>query len=50
MTLIENKTVLKTIPRHVAIIPDGNRRFAKKLMKNKLMGHEWGVKKFKKVL
>ena len=34
------------VPRHVGIILDGNRRFAKKLMLKPWMGHEWGAKKF----
>jgi len=38
------------IPTHVGIIPDGNRRFAKKLMQRPWKGHEWGVKKFEEVL
>jgi tritrans,polycis-undecaprenyl-diphosphate synthase [geranylgeranyl-diphosphate specific] len=38
------------IPRHIAIIPDGNRRFAKKNGKLGYEGHDSGVEKFKKVL
>jgi len=37
-------------PRHVAIILDGNRRFAKRLMIKPWMGHEWGKKKVAKLL
>lgn len=37
-------------PFHIAIIPDGNRRFAKRLMKKPWKGHEWGTEKLKKVL
>lgn len=33
----------------IAVIPDGNRRAAKRLMKMPWMGHEWGVKKFKEL-
>ena len=33
------------VPKHIAIILDGNRRFAKKLMMKPWMGHEWGAKK-----
>ncbi|MBS3149541.1 di-trans,poly-cis-decaprenylcistransferase [Candidatus Woesearchaeota archaeon] len=33
------------VPRHIGIIIDGNRRFAKKLMLKPWMGHEWGAKK-----
>ncbi len=36
-------------PFHIAIIPDGNRRFAKRLMKSPWKGHEWGMEKLKKV-
>ncbi len=42
------KTISK-VPRHVAIILDGNRRFAKRLMMKPFMGHEWGAKKVEKV-
>ncbi len=37
-------------PYHVAIIPDGNRRFAKRLMLQPWKGHEWGTEKLKNVL
>ncbi|MBI2145165.1 di-trans,poly-cis-decaprenylcistransferase [Candidatus Woesearchaeota archaeon] len=37
-------------PEHVAIILDGNRRFAKKLMMKPWMGHEWGKKKVEALL
>ncbi|MFH0874957.1 MAG: polyprenyl diphosphate synthase [archaeon] len=33
------------VPKHVGIILDGNRRFAKKLMLKPHKGHEWGTKK-----
>ena len=33
------------IPRHIGIILDGNRRFAKRLMLKPWKGHEWGAKK-----
>ena len=39
-----------TVPRHVGIIIDGNRRFAKRLMLKPWKGHEWGAKKFEKLL
>jgi len=35
------------IPKHVAIILDGNRRFSKRLMMKPWKGHEWGAKKIK---
>ena len=38
------------IPKNIAIILDGNRRFAKKLMMKPWMGHEWGKEKVEKVL
>ncbi|MBI2133869.1 di-trans,poly-cis-decaprenylcistransferase [Candidatus Woesearchaeota archaeon] len=37
-------------PGHVAIILDGNRRYAKKLGMNRLKGHEYGAKKLIEVL
>ncbi len=45
----QNASVNKS-PEHVAIILDGNRRFAKKLMLKPWMGHEWGKKKVEKLL
>lgn len=36
--------------KHLGIIMDGNRRFAKRLMKNPWQGHAWGAKKVEKVL
>ena len=33
------------VPNSLAIIPDGNRRLAKKFMENPWKGHEWGIKK-----
>jgi tritrans,polycis-undecaprenyl-diphosphate synthase [geranylgeranyl-diphosphate specific] len=39
--------MLRNVPSHVGIIPDGNRRFARRLMKNPSKGHEWGVDKIK---
>lgn len=38
------------LPRHVAIIPDGNRRWARELGMNPVQGHEYGYKKIKEVL
>jgi len=44
-------TVLKgEIPNHIAIIMDGNRRFARKKGMVELMGHEFGSKKAEEVL
>jgi tritrans,polycis-undecaprenyl-diphosphate synthase [geranylgeranyl-diphosphate specific] len=36
-------------PKHIAVIPDGNRRCAKRLLKRPWKGHEWGVSKVKKL-
>lgn len=36
-------------PLHIGIIPDGNRRFARRLMENPSKGHELGVSKMKSV-
>lgn len=45
------RTVLKgEIPNHIAIIMDGNRRFARKKGMIELMGHEFGSKKAEEVL
>ena len=38
------------VPRHVGIIIDGNRRFARRLMLKPWKGHEWGAKKVEKLL
>lgn len=38
-----------TIPHHIAIIPDGNRRWAKKQGLSTLQGHKRGVEVFEKV-
>jgi tritrans,polycis-undecaprenyl-diphosphate synthase [geranylgeranyl-diphosphate specific] len=41
---------MSTEPKHIGIILDGNRRFAKRLMLQPWKGHEWGVGKVKKLL
>jgi undecaprenyl diphosphate synthase len=41
--------VEKNIPRSIAIIPDGNRRCAKRLMLQPWKGHEWGMRKVEEV-
>lgn len=38
------------VPKHIGIILDGNRRFAKRLMMKPWKGHEWGAKKIEKLL
>ncbi len=40
---------LNSVPRHLAIILDGNRRFAKRLMMKPWKGHEWGAEKIEKI-
>ena len=40
---------MNEVPKHIGIILDGNRRFAKKLMLKPWKGHEWGMEKVKKV-
>jgi tritrans,polycis-undecaprenyl-diphosphate synthase [geranylgeranyl-diphosphate specific] len=37
-------------PKHIAIILDGNRRFAKRLLAKPWKGHEFGAKKVKQLL
>jgi tritrans,polycis-undecaprenyl-diphosphate synthase [geranylgeranyl-diphosphate specific] len=37
-------------PKHIAVILDGNRRFAKRLMMKPWMGHEWGRKKVESLI
>jgi undecaprenyl diphosphate synthase len=41
---------IKNIPQHVAIIPDGNRRWARKKGLKPWIGHQEGVNYFEKVL
>ena len=41
---------MNEVPKHIGIILDGNRRFAKKLMLKPWKGHEWGRDKVKNVL
>ena len=38
------------VPKHIAIVMDGNRRFSKRLMMKPWKGHEWGAKKVEQVL
>ncbi len=40
---------ISNVPKHVGIILDGNRRFAKRLMMKPWKGHEWGAKKVEKL-
>lgn len=38
------------IPAHIGVILDGNRRFAKRLMKTPWLGHKYGLEKTRRVL
>ncbi|MEE9323301.1 MAG: polyprenyl diphosphate synthase [Candidatus Aenigmarchaeota archaeon] len=42
--------LILVVPEHVGIIPDGNRRLAKRLIKKPWKGHEWGLEKIKNIL
>jgi len=44
------KPIPSKVPKHIGLILDGNRRFAKKLMLKPWKGHEWGKKKLEQVL
>lgn len=46
----ENIEQIAILPRHVAITPDGNRRWAKNAGKTSIEGHQEGTKVFKKIL
>jgi tritrans,polycis-undecaprenyl-diphosphate synthase [geranylgeranyl-diphosphate specific] len=35
----------QTVPKHIGIIMDGNRRFSRRLMAEPWKGHEWGAEK-----
>ncbi len=41
---------VNNVPRHIAIVLDGNRRFAKRLAKQPWKGHEYGAAKLKDLL
>lgn len=41
---------MESVPKHIAIIMDGNRRFARQLMMKPWKGHEWGREKVEKLL
>ncbi len=40
---------ISNVPKHLAIILDGNRRFSKRLMLKPWKGHEWGAKKVERL-
>jgi undecaprenyl diphosphate synthase len=41
---------MSTVPKHIGIIMDGNRRFSKRLMLKPWKGHEWGAEKLRAVI
>ena len=41
---------IKGVPEHVGIIPDGNRRLARRLLQKPWKGHEWGFQKVKNLI
>ena len=42
--------MVSKVPKHVGLILDGNRRFAKKLGLQPWKGHEFGIKKIEELL
>lgn len=38
------------VPKHVAVVMDGNRRFSKRVMAKPWKGHEWGAEKLERLL
>lgn len=44
------KPLNSPVPKHIGVVLDGNRRFAKKLMMKPWKGHEWGARKVEKLL
>ena len=44
MEASENK-----VPKHIGVVLDGNRRFAKRLMLKPWKGHEYGTEKLEKL-
>lgn len=50
MNDVNDNNYKTTVPKHIAIILDGNRRFAKRLMMKPWKGHEWGAEKTRKLI
>jgi tritrans,polycis-undecaprenyl-diphosphate synthase [geranylgeranyl-diphosphate specific] len=48
--LFKFKMSITKVPKHIGIIMDGNRRFARRLMAKPWQGHEWGAEKLEKIL
>jgi tritrans,polycis-undecaprenyl-diphosphate synthase [geranylgeranyl-diphosphate specific] len=46
----EKQVIYMMIPTHLAVVMDGNRRYAKELMKRPWMGHKYGLQKSRQVL
>jgi len=44
MSILKNQINLENLPKHVAVIMDGNGRWAKKIGKARIFGHRNGVK------
>lgn len=49
MSIFKKKTINRNLPRHIAIIMDGNGRWAKKRALPRTAGHVVGSKKFKEI-
>jgi len=47
---VEYKGEVLNVPHHIAVIPDGNRRWAKERGKAPIFGHKEGVKAYEKLL
>src|SRR3989338_2749763 len=43
------KPTKNKIPRHIAVVLDGNRRFARRLILKPFKGHEWWARKVEKL-
>ena len=50
MVSLDKLIDLKKLPKHVAIIMDGNGRWAKRQMLPRIIGHNNGVKTVKKIV
>lgn len=48
--MVNNKIDLNNIPKHIAIIMDGNRRWAKKRLMPSFMGHEFGRRQLEPII
>ncbi len=48
--MISNKKQIERLPVHIAIVPDGNGRWAEKRRLSRLAGHQAGVKKMRSLV